>query len=137
MLGRFDEAAATLQQALGFNAANAWIWVEPGNVRYDQGDTAGALAHHSATLAAEAAALLERHPQNFAALNVQARALLSEGKASEADAAMAIDPALSRTNARKLSELGFLPLSNAPAGVLTALKRCIDVKQAACVFPPE
>jgi tetratricopeptide (TPR) repeat protein len=53
MLGRLDEAAATLQQALGFTPANAWVWVELGNVRYDQGDTAGALAHYSAALAVE------------------------------------------------------------------------------------
>ena len=311
MLGRLDEAGDTLQQALGFSAASAWIWVELGNVRYDQGDTAGALAHYSAalaaedyisawanraetwwqfregqrcaddadnalrldpqyayaheikgrclidlgqaeealgyfdtaislvpgyqnayrnklaalaalgrhedlvavadealrpgvvtesnpaieedilarrllalgefsdpaTVAAEATALLQRFPQNFAALNVQARALLAGGKAAEADtasqplrqnpdgvrmeaiyydtlaridaalgrmdgvyanydAAMTLDPGLSRTYARKLSELGFLPLSNAPSGVLTALKRCIDVKETGCIFGP-
>jgi tetratricopeptide (TPR) repeat protein len=310
MLGRLDEAGETLQRALTFSAANAWVWVELGNVRYDQGDTAGALAHYSAALsvedyisawanraeswwqfregqrcsddadnalrldpqyayaneikgrclidldradeaigyfdtairlspgyqnayrnklaalaalgryqdlvavadealrpgvvtdnnpvieedilarrllalgeyatpaviAAEADALLKRFPQNLAAINVQARALLSEGKLAEADqasqplrqnttdqrmeaiyhdtlaridaalgrmdaayenygAAMALDPGFSKTYAPKLSELGFLPLSNAPAGVLTALRRCIDVKQAACVFP--
>lgn len=309
MLGRLDEAAATLQEAVALSAANAWIWVELGNVRYDQGDPAGALAHYSAalaaedyisawanraetwwqfregqrcsddadnalrldpqyayaneikgrclidldraeealsyfdtaitlspgyqnayrnklaalaalgrypdlvavadealrpgvvtdsnpaieedilsrrllalgeyappaTLAAEAAALLQRFPNSLAAANVQARALLADGKAAEADqvslglrqnpnsqrmeatyhdtlaridaalgrmeeafanydAAMGIDPALSRTYARKLSELGFLPLSNAPAGVLTALRRCIDVKKTACVL---
>jgi tetratricopeptide (TPR) repeat protein len=309
MLGRFDEAAATLQQALGYTPANAWVWVELGNVRYDQGDTAGAPAHYSAalavedyisawanraetwwqfrdgqrcsddadnalrldpqyayaheikgrclidlgradealgyfdtaislapgyqnayrnklaalsalgrhqdvvatadealrpeivpdpnpaieedilarrllalgefappaTVAAEAAALLQRYPQNLAAVNVQGAALLADGKAAEADqvtqalrqnpngarmeatyhdtlaridaalgrmdqaysnyeAAMTIDPALSLTYARKLSELGFLPLSNAPAGVLTALRRCIDIKKTACVM---
>ena len=309
MLGRFDEASGTLQQAIALSAANAWIWVELGNVRYDQGDTAGALAHYSAalaaedyisawanraetwwqfregqrcsddadnalrldpqyayaneikgrclidlgradealsyfdtaialspgyqnayrnklaalsalgryqdlvavadealrpgvvpdsnptieedilsrrllalgefappaTVAAEAAALLQRFPQNFAALNVQARALLAGGKAAEADtasqplrqnpdgvrmeavyhdtlaridaalgrmdaayanydAALGIDPARSKTYARKLSELGFLPLSNAPAAVLTALRRCMDVKKTACVL---
>lgn len=311
MLGRFDEAAATLQQALTYNAADAWIWVELGNVRYDQGDTAGALAHYSAALAAEdyisawanraetwwqfrqgqrclddadnalrldpqyayaheikgrclidldraeealgyfdtaislspgyqnayrnklaalaalgrhedlvatadealrpgvvtdgnpaieedilarrlmalgefadpatvtaeAEALLQRFPRNFAAMNVRARALLADGKAAAADAAteqmrqnpdgarmepiwldtlaridaalgrmdaafagyeaaLALDPGMSRTYARKLSELGFLPLSNAPAGVLTALRRCIDVKKTACVLAP-
>ncbi|MFM7333875.1 MAG: hypothetical protein ACKO1H_05610, partial [Tabrizicola sp.] len=129
-----------------------------------------------ATVAAEAAALLQRYPQSFAAANVQARALLAEGKAAEADqasqglrqnpdglrmeavyhdtlaridaalgrmddayanyeAALGLDAALSRTYARKLSELGFLPLSNAPAGVLTALRRCIDVKKTACILP--
>jgi len=46
--------------------------------------------------------------------------------------ALDADPAMSKIYARKLSELGFLPLSNAPAGVLTALRRCIDVKKAAC-----
>ncbi len=310
MLGQLDAAATTLQQALDLGAANAWIWFELGNVRYDQGDTAGALAHCSAALAtedyisawanraetwwqfrqgqrcsddadnalrldpqyayaneikgrclidldradealsyfdtaislspgyqnayrnklaalaalgrheevvavadealrpgvvtdpnpaieedilarrllalgeyapgatigAEAAALLQRYPQNLAAVNMQARALLAEGKAAEADAvsqalrqnpdgarmqptyretlaridsalgrmddayanydaALALDPALSKTYARQLSELGFLPLSNAPAGVLTALRRCLDVKKTACVFP--
>ena len=309
MLGRFDEAAATLQQALGFTPENAWVWVELGNVRYDQGDSAGALAHYSAalavedyidawanraeswwqfndgqrcsddadnalridpqyayaneikgrclidldraeealsyfdtaislvpgyqnayrnklaalaalgryeevvtiadealrpgvvtdpnpaieedilarrllalgeyaapaTVAAEADALLKRFPQNLAAVNVQGAALLADGKAEEADrvtqilrqnpddarmeasyhdtlaridaalgrmedaysnfeAALNLDAGLSKTYARKLSELGFLPLSNAPSGVLTALRRCIDVKKAACVL---
>ncbi|MCU0902747.1 MAG: tetratricopeptide repeat protein [Tabrizicola sp.] len=311
MLGRLDEAAATLQQALTFSTGNAWIWVELGNVRYDQGDMAGALAHYSAALAVEdyifawanraetwwqfredqrcsddadnalrldpdyayaneikgrclidlgradealsyfdaaitlspgyqnayrnklaalaalgqyqdlvavadealrpgvvtesnpaieedilarrllalgeyaapasvateADALLSRYPGNLAAMNVKARALLAEGKVAEADqasallrqnpegrpmqavyhdtlaridaalgrmdaayanfeAAMGLDPTLSKTYARKLSELGFLPLSNAPSGVLTALGRCIDVKKTACVLAP-
>lgn len=309
MLGNFDEAAATLQQALGFTSENAWVWVELGNVRYDQGDTAGALAHYSAalavednidawanraetwwrlnngqrcsddadnalrldaqyayaneikgrclidlgqaeqalsyfdtaitlapgyqnayrnklaalsalgrheevvavadealrpgmipdsspvieedilarrllalgeyappaTVAAEAEALLKRYPQNLAAVNVQGAALLAGGKAEAADrvtqvlrqnpdgarmeasyhdtlaridaalgrmdaayanfdSAMTLDASLSKTYARKLSELGFLPLSNAPSGVLTALRRCIDVKKTACVI---
>jgi tetratricopeptide (TPR) repeat protein len=310
MLGQFDAAAETLQLALTYTPENAWVWVELGNVRYDLGDTAGALAHYSAalavedyidawanraetwwqlragqrcsddadqalridpqyayaneikgrclidldlaeealsyfdtaialvpgyqnayrnklaalaalgryedvvavadealrpgvvtdvnpvieedilarrllalgeyappvTVAAEADALLRRFPQNLAAVNVQGRALLADGKAEEADlvtqvlrqnpdgarmeatyhdtlaridaalgrmeeayanyeSALGIDPALSKTYARKLSELGFLPLSNAPAGVLTALRRCMDVKKAACVLP--
>ena len=310
MLGQLDEASATLQQAIALSATNAWIWVELGNVRYDQGDVAGALAHYSAALAtedyisawanraeawwqlregqrcsddadnalrldpqyayaneikgrclidlgraeealsyfdtaialapgyqnayrnklaalaalgrpqdlvavadealrpgvvtdgnpaieedilsrrllalgeyappaqlaAEAAALLQRYPDSLAAANVRARALLAEGKVAEADqvsqglrrnpngrrmeaayhdtlaridaalgrmddayanydAALGLDPALSKTYARKLSELGFLPLSNTPAAVLTALRRCMDVKRTACVLP--
>ena len=128
-----------------------------------------------ATVATEAEALLERYPQNLAAVNVQGAALLADGKAEEADrvtqvlrqnpdgarmeatyhdtlaridaalgrmedaymqfeAALDLDANLSKTYARKLSELGFLPLSNAPSGVLTALRRCIDVKKAACVI---
>jgi tetratricopeptide (TPR) repeat protein len=309
MLGQYDAAAETLQQALGFMPENSWVWVELGNVRYDLGDTTGALAHYSAalavedyvdawanraetwwqlragqrcsddadnalridpqyayaneikgrclidldraeealsyfdtaialipgyqnayrnklaalaalgrheevvavadealrpdvvtesspaieedilarrllalgeyappaTVATEAEALLKRYPQNFAAVNVQGRALLADGKAAEADqvtqalranpdgqrmeatyhdtlaridadlgrmdaaytnykSALNIDPGLSKTYARKLSELGFLPLSNAPPGVLTALRRCIDVKKTACVM---
>lgn len=308
-LGRLDDAGATLQRALGFSPTNSWIWVELGNVRYDQGDTAGALAHYSAalatddyisgwanraetwwqfregqrcsddadnalridpqyayaneikgrclidlgqaeqalsyfdtaislapgyqnayrnklaalaalgryedlvavadealrpgvvtesnpvieedilarrllalgeyappaTVATEAEALLQRYPQNLAAVNVQGAALLADGKAEEADrvtqvlrtnpngarmeatyhdtlaridaalgrmddayanfeAALNLDAALSKTYARKLSELGFLPLSNSPSGVLTALRRCIDVKKIACVI---
>ncbi|MBL9051359.1 MAG: hypothetical protein JNK19_14710 [Tabrizicola sp.] len=310
LMGAFDDAAETLQLALTYTPENAWVWVELGNVRYDQNDTAGALAHYSAALAVEdyidawanraeawwqlrsgqrcsddadnalridpqyayaneikgrclidlgqseaaleyfntaialvpgyqnayrnklaaladlgryeelvavadealrpdvvpdpnpaieedilarrllalgeyappatvadeAAALLQRYPQNLAAVNVQGRALLAAGKAAEADkvtavlrqnpdgqrmeavyhdtlaridaalgrmdqayanyeSAMALDASLSRTYARKLSELGFLPLSNAPSGVLTAMRRCMDVKKAACVFP--
>jgi tetratricopeptide (TPR) repeat protein len=309
MLGQFDAAAATLQQALGFTPENAWVWVELGNVRYDQGDTAGALANYSAalavedyadawanraetwwqfnrgqrctddadnalridpqyayaneikgrclidldqaeqalgyfdtaislapgyqnayrnklaalsalgryedlvavadealrpgvvtdpnpvieedilarrllalgeyappaTVAAEAEALLKRYPQNLAAVSVQGAALLADGKADEADkvtqvlrqnpdgarmnatyydtlaridaalgrmdaaytnfeSALGLDATLSKSYARKLSELGFLPLSNAPSGVLTALRRCIDVKKTACVM---
>ncbi|MCU0827260.1 MAG: tetratricopeptide repeat protein [Tabrizicola sp.] len=307
LLQRYDEAAATLQQALNLTPGNAWVWVELGNVRYDQGDTAGALASYSAALsvedyidawanraetwwmfrdgqrcsddadnalrldpqyayaneikgrclidlgrsdlalgyfdtaislapgyqnayrnklaalsalgryeelvavadealrpgvvtnsspaieedirarrllalaqyaapdvvAAEAEALLQLYPQSLAAVNIQAVALVRAGKAAEADqltqtmranpeglrleasyldtlaqidvalgrldaafdnyaAAMNTDPNLSRIYARKLSELGFLPLSNSPSGVQTALRRCLDVKKTAC-----
>jgi len=307
LLGDLDGAAATLAQALDLVPAYAWVWVELGNVRYDQGDVAGALAHYSAALAVEdysaawanraeawwdfsmaqncsddadqalrldanyayaneikarclidldraeealgyfdtaialapgyqnayrnklaalsalgrheevvavadlalqpgtipnpnpaieediyarrlaalaeymppdvvrgeAEALLVRYPENLAALNIQARALLAESKFAEADAliqplrdsagdrlmlavyfdtlawvdaglgrledaysnyeaALSIDPAMSKAYATKLSQLGFLPLSNSPAGVLTALQRCLNVKKAAC-----
>ena len=307
MLGDFAGAAATLRLALEQTPENAWVWVELGNVSYDEGDTAGALAHYSAALAvedyidawanradtwwqyrmgqrcsddadnalridpqyayaneikgrclidldrseealayfdtaialspgyqnayrnklaalaalgrfqdlvavadqaldptvvpdpdpqieedilsrrllaliefqppaqvaAEAEALLLRYPQNLAAVNIQAVALLREAKFAEADtatqrmrdnpdgarleavyldtlaqidvalgrldagfanytAALDIAPDRSRLYAKKLSELGFLPLSNAPAGVLTALRRCLDVKKDAC-----
>ena len=47
-------------------------------------------------------------------------------------AALNLDPGLSKAYARSLSQLGFLPLSNAPEGVLTALRRCIDVKKETC-----
>lgn len=308
LLGDFDAAAQTLAEALEFTPANAWVWVELGNVRFDQQDIAGALAHYSAALAvedyaaawanradawwefrmaqfcsddadqalrldpryayaneikgrclidlgraeealgyfdtalalapgyqnayrnklsalaalgrhedlvavatealrpgvvanpsprieedilarrllalsryapsdvvaAEADALLARYPQNLAAINVKGRALLAQGDAAAADqvtaplrndpnsrsmaavyfdtlaqidvmlgrlddayanysAALSADPSLSKTYARKLSELGFLPLSSAPAGVLTTLRRCLDVKQTACL----
>ena len=307
MLGDYVAAAATLRQALGYTPENAWVWVELGNVRYEEGDMAGALAHYSAALAVEdyidawanradawwqfsngqrcsddadnalridaqyayanevkgrclielgraeealvyfdtaialspgyqnayrnklaalaslgrheevvavadealrpdvvpdpnpaieedilsrrllalaqyappelvateAEALLARYPKNLAAINVKAVALLRENRLEEADAAsqvlrqnpdgqrleavyldtlaqidmamgrlddgfanydqaMRIDPSLSKTYARKLSELGFLPLSNSPDGVLMALQRCIDVKKGAC-----
>jgi tetratricopeptide (TPR) repeat protein len=307
MLGDLEAAAETLRLALNYTPENAWVWVELGNVRYDQGDRAGALAHYSAaiavedyvdawanradtwwqlrmgqrcsddadnalridpqyayanevkgrclidlgraeealgyfdtaialapgyqnayrnklaalaalgrheevvavadealrpgvvansnpsieedilsrrllalsqfqppaTVSAEADALLKRYPGNLAAANVRGRALLDEGKAEEADqatqairqnpdglrleatyldtlaqidvvlgrldeayanydAAMTADPNLSKTYARSLSGLGFLPLSNAQSGVLTALRRCLDVKKSAC-----
>lgn len=312
MLGDYAGAAETLQHALRLTPANAWVWVELGNVRYDQDDIAGALAHYSAALAVEdyadawanraeawwdfrmddncisdagealridpqfayaneimgrclteldraedalsyfdtaislapdyqnayrnkmaalanlgrhedvvavadlalspgripnpnlaieedilsrrllalakyatpgelaqaSAALLERYPDSFAAMNIKARALLAEKKAAEADtltaklrqnpdglalqaiymdtlaqidmalgrleeananyqAALDIDPSLSKVYARQLSGLGFLPLSNAPEGVMTALGRCLDVKKAACVLSAE
>ena len=312
MLGDLTGAAATLQQALDLTPANAWVWVELGNVRYDEGDHAGALAHYSAALAvedyadawanraeawwefgmdqscsddadqalrldnqyayaneikgrcliglgqsdealsyfdtaialipgyqnayrnklaaldnlgryedlvvvanealdpavvpnpspvieedilsrrllalakyapaaevaAEAEALLARYPNGLAAINIKARALLAQNKAQEADtisgplrqnadgqttqaiyfdtlaqidvmlgrleeasanyqAAINQDPSLSKIYARKLSELGFLPLSNAPEGVMTALGRCIDVKKAECLISAE
>ncbi len=305
--GDYDAATETLRQALGYKPENAWVWVELGNVSYDQGDTAGALANYSAALAvedyidawanradtwwqfsmgqrcsddadnalrldpqfayaneikgrclvdldraeealsyfdtaialspgyqnayrnklaalaalgryqdvvtaadealrpgvvtdpapaieedilsrrllalaefqpanlvaAEAEALLGRYPQNLAATNFRGRALLDAGKAEAADAATQIlrqnpdwlqmegayldtlaqidvllgrldqafatysaaldaTPDLSRAYARSLAELGFLPLSNAPSGVLTALRRCLDVKKATC-----
>jgi tetratricopeptide (TPR) repeat protein len=307
MLGNLDAAAETLQTALGYTPENAWVWVELGNVAFDRGDLAGALAHYSAAIAvedyvsawanradawwqfrngqrcsddadnalrldpqyayanevkgrclidlgraeealsyfdtaialspgyqnayrnklsalavlgrhqdlvavadealrpevvpnpdpaieedirsrrllalaefappetvtAEAEALLQRYPKNLAAVSVRGRALLEAGDAAAADAetatlranpdglfldaayldvlaeidvalgrlddayanyAAALDanPALSRSYARSLSALGFLPLSNAPDGVLTALRRCLDVKKSAC-----
>lgn len=307
LLGDLPAAAETLALALDYTPAYAWVWVELGHVRYDQGDRAGALAHYSAALAvedyadawanraevwwdfgmaqncsddadqalrldaqyayanevkgrclidlgqaeqalayfdtaiaiapgyqnawrnklaaladlgrheelvasadaalapgaiensnpaieedirsrrlialarygsvdvvaSEADALLARFPQNLAALDVKARALLANAKPEEADAltqpirqpvegqpmqamqydtlaqidvalgrlddamanyqaALDTDPDLSRIYARKLSELGFLPLSNAPQGVLTALRRCLDIKKGAC-----
>jgi tetratricopeptide (TPR) repeat protein len=308
MLGDLAGAAETLGLAIDYTPENAWVWVELGNVRYDEGDLPGALAHYSAALAvedyidawanraetwwqyrmgqrcsddadnalridpqyayanevkgrclidlgraeealtyfdtaialvpgyqnayrnklaalaalgrhedlvavadealrpgvvanpvpaieediyarrllalaqyapadvvaAEAQALLERYPNSLAAVNIKAVALLRDGKVQEADqmtqvlranpdnvrleaayldtlaridvalgrldaafgnysAALDADPNLSRIYARKLSELGFLPLSNAPSGVLTALRRCLDVKKSACL----
>ncbi|OYW61087.1 MAG: hypothetical protein B7Z10_09350 [Rhodobacterales bacterium 32-66-7] len=307
LLGDLDDAAETLTQALDLTPANAWVWVELGNVRYDQGEVAGALAHYSAALAVEdyadawanraeawwdfrmaqncsddadqalrldanyayanevkgrclidldraeealgyfdtaialvpdyqnayrnklaaladlgrneevvaladlaldpatipnpnpaieediyarrlaalaeymppdvvrgeAAALLLRYPENLAALNIQARVLLDDARFAEADtltrplrdnsgdrlmlavyfetlarvdtglgrleeayanydAALSVDPDISKVYATQLSQLGFLPLSNSPAGVLTALQRCLNVKKAAC-----
>ena len=307
LLARYDEAEATLKDALGFTPENGWIWIELGNLAYDRGEQADALAHYSAALAveesadawanraevwwqysrgercnadadnalridadfayaneikgrclidlgradealeyfdtaialypgyqnawrnklaalaalgrheevvavadealrpgvvadphpeieedilarrllalaqyapaatvtAEADALLARYPNSLAALNVKGRALLDEGRLEEADqttralrqnvegrpmeasyhdtlaqidvalgrlddawtnysAALDLDPALSRAYARSLSGLGFLPLSNSPSGVLTALRRCLDVKKSAC-----
>ncbi len=307
MLGDYAAAAVTLRQALDQTPENAWVWVELGNVRYEEGDMAGALAHYSAALvvedyidawanradtwwqfgngqrcsddadnalridpqyayanevkgrclielgraeealgyfdtaialspgyqnayrnklaalaalgrheevvavadealrpgvvaapnpqieedilsrrllalgqyaapdlvAAQAEALLGRFPGNLAAINVKAVALLRENRLEEADQTtqilrqnpdgaqleavyldtlaridvalgrledgyanytqvLRIDPKLSKTYARKLSELGFLPLSSAPEGVLTALRRCLDVKKATC-----
>lgn len=126
------------------------------------------------TVSAEAEALLKLYPKNLAAVSIRGRALLKAGDAAAADAetatlransdglrleaiyldtlaqidvalgrldaaydnyAAALDanPALSRTYARSLSTLGFLPLSNAPEGVLTALRRCLDVKKNACL----
>jgi tetratricopeptide (TPR) repeat protein len=308
LLGQLDAAAESLGLALDYAPGYAWAWVELGNVRYDQGDMAGALAHYSAALAVEdyidawanraevwwqyregqrcsddadnalridpryayanevkgrclidlnraeealgyfdtalalapgyqnayrnkiaalanlgrhqdavavadealtpgvvaasspaieedilarrllslaeyadagvlateAQALIARYPANPVALNIQARALLADGKLAEADAltqpvrnrqdgrqldgmaydtlaqidvalgrldqafanyqaALTADPSLSRAYARSLSELQFLPLSNSPNGVLTALRRCLDVKKTACL----
>jgi tetratricopeptide (TPR) repeat protein len=305
--GDYTAAAITLRLALEQTPENAWVWVELGNVRYEEGDIAGALAHYSAALAvedyidawanradtwwqfrngqrcsddadnalridpqyayanevkgrclidlgraeealgyfdtaialspgfqnayrnklaalaalgrhdevvavadealrpgvvaepnpeieedilsrrllalgqiatpdviaSEAAALLARFPKNLAAINVTAVALLRENRPEEADETtrilrenpdglrleavyldtlaridvalgrlddayanytqvLRLDPGLSKTYARKLSELGFLPLSSAPEGVLIALRRCLDVKKAAC-----
>ncbi len=307
MLGDFSGAADTLRTALGYTPENAWVWVELGNVRFDEGDNAGAIAHYSAAIAvedyidayanradswwslsapqrcsddadqalridaqfayanevkgrclidlgqpeqalgyfdtaialnpgyqnayrnkmtalfdlgrfqdvvmvadtalalgavaipnpaieegiralrliavaqyappdqvtAEADALLQRYPQNFSGINIKAMALVTAGRAAEADqitagmrqnpdglrmegayfdtlaqidialgrledafanfsSALEANPGLSKIYAKKLSELGFLPLSNAPAGVLTALRRCIYLKKTAC-----
>lgn len=307
MLGDLDGAATTLQTALSYAPEDEWAWVELGNVEYDRGNTVGAIAHYSASLAvadyvdgyanradgwwtmrmaqrcsddadqalrldpqyayanevkgrclidlgqadaalsyfdtaisinpgyhnayrnkmsalyaleryqdvvavadltlrpgtiaspnlrteeeiralrllaysqyappnmvmAEADALLQAYPDNLTGINIKGMALIVAGKAAEADqvtqplrqnsggggmeaaffdtlaqidialgrldqayanfeSAMNLDPSMSKIYARKLSELGFLPLSNAPAGVLTALRRCIDVKKQGC-----
>ena len=50
------------------------------------------------------------------------------------ESALKFDPSMSKIYAKKLSGLGFLPLSNSPPGVLTALRRCIDVKKKACTL---
>jgi tetratricopeptide (TPR) repeat protein len=125
------------------------------------------------TVMAEADALLARYPENFYVINTKAMILITEERFSEADStsqilrrkteergldgatydtlaqidialgrldlgyanfetALAKDPRLSKIYAKELSELGFLPLSNAPDSVLTALRRCIDLKKQAC-----
>jgi predicted Zn-dependent protease len=53
LVGDYTGAAQTLARALGLTPTDAWIWVELGNVRYDEGDLPGALAHYSAALAVE------------------------------------------------------------------------------------
>lgn len=53
LLGDNEAAAATLQRALELTPDNSRVWVELGNVGYDQGDLAGAFAHYSAALAVE------------------------------------------------------------------------------------
>ena len=124
-------------------------------------------------VAAEVDALLKTYPENYTAVNIKGMALLTAKRADEADkltqilrqntdgkgmeaifydtlaqidialgrldqaytnfeSALNLDPAMSKIYAKKLSALGFLPLSNAPPGVLTALRRCIDVKKTAC-----
>jgi tetratricopeptide (TPR) repeat protein len=50
LLGQFDEAAATLHQALRLAPWNGWYWTELGSVRFDQGDVAGAVAHYSTAI---------------------------------------------------------------------------------------
>jgi tetratricopeptide (TPR) repeat protein len=50
LLGQFDEATATLQQALRLAPQNPWYWVELGSVHFDQGDAAGAVAHYSTAI---------------------------------------------------------------------------------------
>jgi tetratricopeptide (TPR) repeat protein len=173
-LGRHEEAVAVADLALqpGFVTDSNPVIEEDIRSR-----RLLSLARYAAAdvVTREAQALLQLYPDNPAAVNIQARALLASANFAEADkltaalranvdnkpmealyfdtlaqidvalgrldaglanyeSAMGIDPGLSKGYAKKLSELGFLPLSNAPAGVLTALRRCIDLKKAACLI---
>ncbi len=46
--------------------------------------------------------------------------------------ALRLEPALSRIYAKKLSQAGFLPLSNQPQNVISALRRCVEAKGRDC-----
>ncbi len=171
-LGRHEEVVAVADEAL-----RPGVVADP-NPEIDEDILSRrllALGHFGAPdlIATEAAALLQRFPKNLAAINVTAVALLRENRLDEADQVtrilrenpdglrleavyldtlaqidvalgrlddafanysevLRIDPTRSKSYARKLAELGFLPLSNAPQGVLVALRRCLDVKKATC-----
>ena len=56
----------------------------------------------------------------------------TEGAARHFAMAMALEPALARGYARRLSELGFLPLTASRHDVTQALQRCLDAKGKDC-----
>lgn len=123
LLGRLDEAAAVLQRSLALAPTNGWYWIELGNVRFDQGDAAGAVAHLTTALElkpgdtyarsnradawraldapdrclADTTPVLEAEPDNAFASLVHGRCLTAMGRAEEAlphiDRAIAADPA--------------------------------------------
>ena len=135
MLGRPDEAAETLRAALRLAPQNPWYWVELGHVRFDAGDTAGAVAHYSAAIEldpqdgharlnraegwwrlnapdrclADSGPVLETAPADAWANLVQARCLTGLGRAEEAlahlDRAQEADPAWTAVRAARVSAL--------------------------------
>lgn len=148
LLGQLEAASATLFQALRLAPQNPWYWVELGNVRFDAGDPAGAVAHYSTGL--------ELDPQdNYARVNradawwhlnapdrclsdvgpvqavapedpwpalVQARCLTDLGRAAEAlpliDLAEASDPAWDAPRLARVTAL--LSLGRAPEALAAA-----------------
>ncbi len=123
MLGRLDQAEATLQQALSLSPRNGWYWVELGHVRFDGGDVSGALGHYGTALElspgdpyplinradawsvlgapdrclTDSAAALAIDPGYTYAHLIHARCLIGTGRADEAlthlDPLIAADPA--------------------------------------------
>lgn len=88
MLGRLDEAAATLRQAIALDPANAWYWTELGTVALDRGDPVEAVAQYSAALDLAPGDGYTRgnRADAWRILNAPGRC------AADAEAAMAVDP---------------------------------------------
>lgn len=86
MLGRLDEAAATLRAALRLAPQNPWYWVELGHVRFDDGDPAGAVAHYSTAIELDPQDLYARlnRAEGWWRLNAPDRCLADSGRAVEA-----------------------------------------------------
>ncbi len=88
------------------------------------------------TLAAPLRALVGTPEMEGAFHDTLAQLDLAQGRLEQALTgfanALRLDPSLSRIYAKKLSELGYLPLSNAPDKVMMALRRCIEAKSSAC-----
>jgi tetratricopeptide (TPR) repeat protein len=105
MLGRYDDAAVTLRQAIALVPTNAWNWTELGTVGLDSGDPTSALAMYSTAL--------ELYPEDSYTLGNRADAwrMLNEASRCQKDAekAMLLDPAdifARLLNARCLTDLG-------------------------------
>ena len=105
MLGRLDEAAATLRAALRLAPQNPWYWVELGHVRFDDGDPAGAVAHYSTAVELDPQDLYARlnRAEGWWRLNAPDRCLADSGQAVEASPD---DPWANLVQGRCLTGLG-------------------------------
>jgi tetratricopeptide (TPR) repeat protein len=88
LLGRLDEAAATLRQAIALAPANAWYWTELGTVAMDGGDAVGAVAQYSTALelAPDDGYTRRNRADAWRILNAPGRCV------ADAEAAIAVDP---------------------------------------------
>lgn len=153
MLRQFDEASATLRSAIRLAPQNPWYWIELGNVRFDEGDPAGALAHYSTAIEldpadgyarisradawwqlnapdrclADSNKVLDAAPGDALASLIQGRCLTGLGRAEEAlsplELALKSDPAWAPPHIAKVSALlalgrGEEALAAADAGLI-------------------
>lgn len=124
VLAEADRLAAAWPGNLTAVAVRVWTLLHAGRIA--EAETAAASLRAAVGTEAMEATFHDTLAQLEMAQGRTEAAILHLGRA------MALDPALARIYARKLSALGFLPLSTQPHNLLLALRRCIDAKGAEC-----